>query len=90
VGFDIPGRRELVRTAIRVRQLGSNRRASKSWNWSVSYIGMLAGCGGLHLFISHQRRQVLHLAMKERDLAKLPTRGELGKSIFSHDGRSLP
>ncbi len=54
---------------------------SQSWNWSVSYIDMFADRGDLHLFVSHQHRQVLHVAFNEKDLGKLPTRGDLGKLI---------
>jgi hypothetical protein len=46
-------------------------------NWSVSYADLLVDRGILHLIISHQFRQVLHVSFQETALASLPTREEL-------------
>jgi hypothetical protein len=43
-------------------------------NWSVSYQDLLADRGVLHLFFSHQFRQVLHVWFEEKILHRLPTR----------------
>lgn len=49
-------------------------------NWSVSYADLLVDRGVLHLFISHQFRQVLHFRFEESMLHRLPTRAELMRS----------
>ena len=46
-------------------------------NWSVSYSDVLADRGVVHLFFSHQFRQVLHVCFEEKMLSRLPTRADL-------------
>ena len=45
-------------------------------NWSVSYADLLVDRGVLHLIVSHQFRQVLHVWFEEKLLHRLPTRAE--------------
>lgn len=47
-------------------------------NYQCSYIDVFGVGELLHLFVPHRWRQVLHLTLKEGDLARLPTAGELG------------
>jgi hypothetical protein len=46
-------------------------------NSSVSYSDVLTDRGVLHLFFSHQFRQVLHVSFEEKMLSRLPTRSDL-------------
>ena len=45
--------------------------------YSVSYIDAIADRGTLHVFISHQFRQVIHVSLAESLLPKLPARRDL-------------
>lgn len=47
---------------------------------SVSYIVAVVDRGVLHIFISHQFRQVVHVRFPEGSLAKLPSKEELSQS----------
>lgn len=46
-------------------------------DWSVSYIDLLVDGHVVHIFFSHQFRQVLHVWFEEKTLHRLPTRAEL-------------
>jgi hypothetical protein len=52
-------------------------RPDNALGYSVSYVDVFPQGGELHLFISHQFRQLLHLRFDEALLDRLPTRGEL-------------
>jgi hypothetical protein len=49
--------------------------------YSVSYIDAIADAGHLHLIISHQFRQVVHIALAESLLPKLPARRDLQRLV---------
>jgi len=49
-------------------------------DWCVSYQDLLVDQGSLHLFFSHQFRQVLHVWFEEKMLYRLPTRSDLPRS----------
>jgi Neuraminidase (sialidase) len=46
-------------------------------DWSVSYVDLLVDRHVMHIFLSHQFRQVLHVRFEETLLHGLPTREEL-------------
>jgi len=46
-------------------------------DWSVSYVDLLVDHRVMHVFFSHQFRQVLHVWFQESLLHRLPTREEL-------------
>jgi hypothetical protein len=68
----------------------ANSAAGGTWgdfaNWSVSYADLLVDQGVLHLFISHQFRQVLHIQFRESDLRTLPSREELIRAAGGKGG----
>jgi acetyl esterase len=47
------------------------------FNFQCSYLDMFTENGVAHLFLPHRWQQVLHLTIKESDLAKLPTKAQL-------------
>jgi hypothetical protein len=47
------------------------------FNYQCSYLDLVVDEGVLHLFVPHRWKRVLHLTLRESDLAKLPTRAEL-------------
>jgi hypothetical protein len=50
-------------------------------DWCVSYQDLLVDRGVLHLFFSHQFRQVLHVWFEEKTLHRLPTRAAILRSM---------
>lgn len=46
-------------------------------SYQCSYVDLLVDDGNIHMFVPHRWRQVIHLHMKESDLANCPTRAEL-------------
>jgi hypothetical protein len=53
-------------------------REQPFYNHQCSYMDMFADGGYLHFFMPHRWQQALHLRLAEKDLARLPTRVELG------------
>jgi hypothetical protein len=52
-----------------------------AFSYSVSYIDAIAEQGRMHLFISHQFRQVLQVTFPEALLQELPTRHDLPQGV---------
>lgn len=55
--------------------------SNSALRWSVSYIDMFTDAGDVHMFISHQFRQVLHVQFRESLLEKMPDRLKLARRI---------
>jgi hypothetical protein len=52
-------------------------RPENALAYSVSYVDAFPDAGRLHVFVSHQFRQLLHVHYAEELLRRLPTRGRL-------------
>ncbi len=55
------------------------------FSYQCSYMDAFVDGGVLHLFMPHRWQQVLHLTLREADLAKLPTRGEIARACGDAD-----
>jgi hypothetical protein len=55
-------------------------RPDNALGYSVSYVDALQDGSDLHVFISHQFRQLLHVRFAADLLSRLPTRGELHRA----------
>ena len=52
--------------------------AAEPGNWvEVSYADLIADGEDLHLFLDHQKRQILHFHFTENDLSLMPSRAEM-------------
>jgi hypothetical protein len=52
--------------------------ANAFFNHQCSYLDAIVDRGALHLFVPHRWERVLHLQLRERDLARLPRASDLG------------